>query len=167
MAQIIFSPSDPIPSYPSVHSPKKNSLSGSKACPQKTACTCSQAPPPFSTWSSCWQQQLAHTGCWHQIRLFHKRILPSRLQHTTTTTIRGGRGWQMSGCDSQYWAPALTALAERNICTNRLGKAIYKQGIVLITDDRWLGAFCVLFCPYQALPSHHMPLFLYGIVLMV
>jgi hypothetical protein len=37
--------------------------------------------------------------------------------------------------------PALTALAEKNIRADRLGKAIDERGIVLVTGDGRLGAF--------------------------
>ena len=43
--------------------------------------------------------------------------------------------------------PALTALAEKNIRTDGLGKAIDERGIVLVTGDGRLGAFFLLSYP--------------------
>lgn len=47
--------------------------------------------------------------------------------------------------------PSLTAVAEKNIRADGLGKAIDEQGIVLVTGDGRLGAFSLLPFPPPSL----------------
>ena len=62
--------------------------------------------------------------------------------------------------------PALTALAEKNIRADGLGKAIDERGIVLVTGDGRLGAFA--FCVLYSLPRKsiflNIYLFFFGVV---
>ena len=57
----------------------------------------------------------------------------------------GGGGAVVVGIEH---IPTLTALAEKNIRMDGLGKAIDEQGIVLVTGDGRLGSFSSSFVPF-------------------